>query len=206
VKIVSANFQRAFNVMANEDYLVRGIPIEFLDGEGEMEIVFDDTTKVDSFVLSPTPIQKLKPKLVDCMNRVAEIEIIGKLECKEEFIFTSNLHSTCNVNWELEAEEFNMSHPNDSTGMIIRNWSAKYNTHTVTDKFEGGGKYILKLYIDNVLRSQEEFSVECEEPPMEIISSDSYKVSIRIINLILLILLAISTTITLRIAIYITQL
>jgi len=38
VKIVSDNFQRAFNVMANEDYLVRGIPVEFLDSQATLVI------------------------------------------------------------------------------------------------------------------------------------------------------------------------
>ncbi len=63
VKIVSENFQRAFNVMPNEEYLVRGIPIEFLGEKGEMEIVFEDyTIEVDSFVMNPTPMQKLTPQ------------------------------------------------------------------------------------------------------------------------------------------------
>jgi len=38
---------------------VEGIPIEFLDAKGKMEIVIEgDTIEVDSFVLSPTPMQQ----------------------------------------------------------------------------------------------------------------------------------------------------
>jgi len=76
VEIASENFQRAFNVRANEDYLVERIPIEFLDEKGGIEIVFEgDTIQVDSFVLSPTPMQKSESNCNDGIKNWNEIGI-----------------------------------------------------------------------------------------------------------------------------------